>query len=539
MGDELSKNNGAKDNKKNLRDKIAIKDAPIDAFSYDSALLGVAGDDSPVQKKNQDEESQQKMVSKQPFPNIQSAISTTHETGLPRPLKSGVENLSGHSMDDVRVHYNSSNPAQMKAHAYAQGTEIHVAPGQEQHLPHEAWHVAQQKQGRVNATTQFKGVNINDDKGLEAEADTLGALAVNAPVQKQPLHASTVQSNAPIQRVPVGTGQGTDNDRNNIAVEDLAGNETLRLRGDNHGRASIRLLSNFTVNNQATTNRLLKHYMVVKNGAKYQFPIKHVYTPRENQSWRRNMPTTYTPNAGNRDTHRGGQPEAFGGNHDLNQNQTLNQSLTTSRDATLNKEYAEENSDQNRGGLQVQSSKKFTSNWAAGTLSIASTDQDIQEGYQTNANQDSQNRGETEMAGTVVIDCDDLVGGVLVGDALEVAIGNKIQHQRDQFFQNNPGLNRNGNRQQGNIFASRAGILAHLVSMVKDDIINERAQRNIQPLQQIEDDQDQEVEEELQEVNDADERDQVLERGMSNKTKVLIGALIALGLAFLISQIFG
>ncbi|MFC4479516.1 DUF4157 domain-containing protein [Flavobacterium chungangensis] len=100
-------------------------------------------------------------------------------TGLPDNLKSGIENLSGHSMDDVKVHYNSDKPAQLNAHAYAQGTDIHVASGQEKHLPHEAWHVVQQKQGRVKPTIQLKGkANINDDKGLEKEADVMGAKAI-------------------------------------------------------------------------------------------------------------------------------------------------------------------------------------------------------------------------------------------------------------------------------------------------------------------------------------------------------------------------
>ncbi len=98
-----------------------------------------------------------------------------NRTGLPDQLKTGVENLSGYSMDDVKVHYNSPKPAQLQAHAYAQGTDIHLAPGQEKHLPHEAWHVVQQKQGRVQPTTQLKGkVNINDDPKLEREADVMG-----------------------------------------------------------------------------------------------------------------------------------------------------------------------------------------------------------------------------------------------------------------------------------------------------------------------------------------------------------------------------
>ena len=54
-----------------------------------------------------------------------------NNTGLPDNLKSGIENLSGYAMDDVKVHYNSSKPAQLQAHAYAQGTDIHLGAGQE------------------------------------------------------------------------------------------------------------------------------------------------------------------------------------------------------------------------------------------------------------------------------------------------------------------------------------------------------------------------------------------------------------------------
>ena len=100
-----------------------------------------------------------------------------NNTGLPDNLKSGVESLSGMSMDDVKVHYNSDKPAQLQALAYAQGTDIHVGPGQESHLPHEAWHVVQQKQGRVQPTVQMEGTHTNTDKSLDAEADTMGAKA--------------------------------------------------------------------------------------------------------------------------------------------------------------------------------------------------------------------------------------------------------------------------------------------------------------------------------------------------------------------------
>lgn len=97
-----------------------------------------------------------------------------NRTGLPERIKHGVESLSGVSLDDVTVYYNSSRPARMQALAYAQGTDIHVGPGQEQHLPEETWHVTQQKQGRVRPTMKLNGFGINDDRLLEAEAELMG-----------------------------------------------------------------------------------------------------------------------------------------------------------------------------------------------------------------------------------------------------------------------------------------------------------------------------------------------------------------------------
>jgi len=123
-----------------------------------------------------------------------------NNTGLPDNLKLGIENLSGYAMDDVKVHYNSSQPAQLSALAYAQGTDIHVASGQEQHLPHEVWHVVQQAQGRVQTTKQMKGgVNVNDDLGLENEADLMGAKAVSVGlVQKKVIESDSIDSRSKV-----------------------------------------------------------------------------------------------------------------------------------------------------------------------------------------------------------------------------------------------------------------------------------------------------------------------------------------------------
>lgn len=133
--------------------------------------------------------------------------STSGKQGaLPNSLKSGIESLSGISMEHVKVHYNSARPAQLGALAYTQGSTIHVGPGQERHLAHEAWHVVQQAQGRVKPTMQMKsGLPVNDDQGLEREADEMGSqaqamVAASAPAAKE-LHqpGSASSSDAPAQ----------------------------------------------------------------------------------------------------------------------------------------------------------------------------------------------------------------------------------------------------------------------------------------------------------------------------------------------------
>ena len=106
-----------------------------------------------------------------------NSIQMKNETGMPDHLKKAIEDLSGYSMDDVRAHYNSDKSATVQALAYTQGTDIHVAPGQERHLPHEAWHLAQQMSGRVEPTTEVGGMPVNDNEDLEREADVMGARA--------------------------------------------------------------------------------------------------------------------------------------------------------------------------------------------------------------------------------------------------------------------------------------------------------------------------------------------------------------------------
>ncbi len=124
------------------------------------------------------------------------------KTGIPRRMKTGFENSSGFSFDDVRVHYNSEKPAQFHAHAYTQGNEVYVAPGQEKHLPHELGHVVQQKSDMVKPTGEIGGLPLNDDEAMENGADMIAENAENAedfgemPVQAKFKGDGIVQRNA-------------------------------------------------------------------------------------------------------------------------------------------------------------------------------------------------------------------------------------------------------------------------------------------------------------------------------------------------------
>ena len=125
-------------------------------------------------------------------------------TGLPIRLRARLEILSGLDLSGVRVYPNSSKPAQINALAYTQGKHIYLGPGQEKYLSHEGWHVVQQSQGRVKQTMQAKGVSINDDKGLEAEADFMGTKALRAELPPKTKLGSALQGIPPAQR-EVGT----------------------------------------------------------------------------------------------------------------------------------------------------------------------------------------------------------------------------------------------------------------------------------------------------------------------------------------------
>lgn len=147
---------------------------PVFQFVSNSDVV----EETVTETEEQTQESFDSGVSAMPPP-----ADNNNNKGLPAQLQANIEQLSGFSMDQVKVHYNSSKPQGLNARAYAQGTDIHLASGEEKHLPHEAWHVVQQMQGRVKATTQMNGnVNINDNSALEKEADKMGEKAISGAI---------------------------------------------------------------------------------------------------------------------------------------------------------------------------------------------------------------------------------------------------------------------------------------------------------------------------------------------------------------------
>lgn len=97
------------------------------------------------------------------------------ERPLPAAMRRRAEQLSGVPLGQVKVHYQSPEPAFLDAFAFARGADIHLAPGHERFLVHETWHAAQQRQGRVPARGRLHGMPLNQDRELEHEADQIAS----------------------------------------------------------------------------------------------------------------------------------------------------------------------------------------------------------------------------------------------------------------------------------------------------------------------------------------------------------------------------
>lgn len=127
-----------------------------------------------------------------------SQSSYSRSNKMPHLVQRKMESSFGEDFSDVNIHANSSQSKDLNAHAFAKGNDIHFATGMynpesqkgQELLGHELTHVVQQRQGRVQPTAQKKGVGINDDAGLEKEADEMGEKAAKG-------ETTSVQNGAP------------------------------------------------------------------------------------------------------------------------------------------------------------------------------------------------------------------------------------------------------------------------------------------------------------------------------------------------------
>ncbi|MEO1653852.1 MAG: DUF4157 domain-containing protein [Bacteroidota bacterium] len=132
-----------------------------------------------AQKEGEEEEEMQMKSASSSASTLANSPSKSHE--LPPQLQAQAESVLGEDLSQVKIK-ESEQAREVGALAYTQGNELTFAPGQfqpqskqgQELIGHELAHVQQQKQGRVQATTQTKGLPVNDDPALEKEADVIG-----------------------------------------------------------------------------------------------------------------------------------------------------------------------------------------------------------------------------------------------------------------------------------------------------------------------------------------------------------------------------
>lgn len=140
---------------------------------------------------------------------------------MPDDVRGQMEGTFQTDFSNVNIHQNSQSATDVGALAYTQGNDVHFAPGQfkpdtsagQELIGHELTHVVQQRAGRVQPTTQAAGMPVNDDKGLENEADVMGRKAVQMKEQQFNSTTSSIVSNSStiVQRSVTDSIAETDN----------------------------------------------------------------------------------------------------------------------------------------------------------------------------------------------------------------------------------------------------------------------------------------------------------------------------------------
>ncbi len=154
--------------------------------------------------------------------------------GMPAHVQAQMEGAFSADFSDVSIHANSESASKVGALAYTQGSAIHFAAGQydpqsaagQELLGHELTHVVQQREGRVQATTTAAGLPVNDDQGLEAEADEGGRKAVQFKVD-------------PTSSKPLGSHEVTAHVQGSIIQRTLNTEQLNRALGIIHDRTVL------------------------------------------------------------------------------------------------------------------------------------------------------------------------------------------------------------------------------------------------------------------------------------------------------------
>lgn len=136
-----------------------------------------------------------------------AAANSPSATGLDPAMIAGARSEAGVDLSNVTVHHHSSEPAVLGAHAFTRGNEIHIGPGQQGHLAHEAWHVVQQRRGQVAATAVSAHGLLNQNAALERDADKGG---IRLQARARALTNSGIVEE--IQRPPAPAPSGPDAD---------------------------------------------------------------------------------------------------------------------------------------------------------------------------------------------------------------------------------------------------------------------------------------------------------------------------------------
>lgn len=193
-----------------------------------------------------------------------------NKTGIPEGLKAGLENLSGMDLSNVKTHYNSSKPAALNALAYAQGTDIHIGPGQERHLPHEAWHVVQQRQGRVRPSAGIQLKVSDEDNKLTLKALKKACPSFGTAIDTL-LDESTEEKDSGALKTLLGNWTWTDSEMKKAYISEIENKgHTLFRHGPHLGTGELdeRITSNTIFGESAPAPSGSKKYATKFSGYK-------------------------------------------------------------------------------------------------------------------------------------------------------------------------------------------------------------------------------------------------------------------------------